>query len=81
MVLRLKARESKSLPGQLKLAKQNRHLPLLIASFLKTKIARARPCYDGSGVFVVCAFIGSDGEYLLQIRATAHGDCLIERID
>ena len=27
MVLRLKARESKSLPGQLKLAKQNRHLP------------------------------------------------------
>ena len=27
MVLRLKARESKSLPGQQKLAKQNRHLP------------------------------------------------------
>ena len=28
MVLRLKARESKSLPGQLKLALKNRHLPL-----------------------------------------------------
>ena len=31
MVLRLKARESKSLPGQLKLAMNNRRLPLLIA--------------------------------------------------
>ena len=28
MVLRLKARESKSLPGQLKLVMNNRHLPL-----------------------------------------------------
>ena len=31
MVLRLKARESKSLPGQLKLVMNNRRLPLLIA--------------------------------------------------
>ena len=42
MVLRLKARESKSLPGQPKLVMNNRHLPLLIA-----RLVRARQLLGG----------------------------------
>ena len=64
MVLRLKARESKSLPGQPKLAKQNRHLPEQTCQRAgETNEARLCRAFFVPGIRVqklpVCAVLGA----------------------